>query len=561
MSVRRIRLLILSLAFAVSGCKTPSHLSATTDLKSAKSAHATYLEGALLKDLRAANQGSMGKAWFQSTVHLAPDWLIDSPAGYWGRDPVTLPTNLGCNGSSPGCDPQFSRHLCTKDEDCAPYRTTCKVLSASVHKPGDAPSKMCLGSGDELMNRFYTVMVSAEQHLDITTLSNPTWRFWTMMVNAITYLSLKHPAPTIRILMSGRNSTELNSLNPVQPVLDEITSEVKRLGGNSDALHIDVGYLASGWVSWNHAKIVLADTDRAIVGGHNMWDPDYLEDHAVFDASMEYAGAAAAGTQAFVNELWSHVADKVLANYPVATTMNFLGGTKPLRITPPTLTPTTPSTVHVIGVGRLGAYGDNPSDTVQHSLFRNAKDSVYLAQEDVFSRMYMCDLNVIQDRLNLGNPQILGDMVDAILRGVKVRIVQSDQIGEGISGYAMMSPKDAASFITEALVNEAQRRHIAPPAGQTLAQYMCSQFEIAPWRFTAGKPAWDSGSRKIGSHPKIIIADEAVFYLGSHNIYPGNLQEFGLVTTDAAVTQDLVDNYWSKVWSAASQDKIGRAHV
>jgi len=170
--------------------------------------------------------------------------------------------------------------------------------------------------------------------------------------------------------------------------------------------------------------------------------------------------------------------------------------------------------------------------------------------------MYMCDLNVIQDRLNLGNPQILGDMVDAILRGVKVRIVQSDQIGEGISGYAMMSPKDAASFITEALVNEAQRRHITPPAGQTLAQYMCSQFEIAPWRFTAGKPAWDSGSRKIGSHPKIIIADEAVFYLGSHNIYPGNLQEFGLVTTDAAVTQDLVDNYWSKVWSAASQDKV-----
>ena len=296
MSVRPICVLILSLTFASSGCKTPSHLSAATDLNSTKGARASDLEAALVKDLHAANRGSMGTAWFQSTVHLAPDWLIDSPSGYWGRDVATLPVNLGCSRSSPGCDSQFSRRLCTKDEDCAPYQTTCQVLSASVYKPGDQPRRMCLGSGDQLMNRFYSVMVSAQKHLEITTLSNPTWRFWNMMVNAITYLSLKDPAPTIRILLSGRNSNKLNSEYPVQPLLDEITNEVKRLGGNMNALHIDVGYLANGWVSWNHAKIVLADTDRAIVGGHNMWDPDYLEDHPVFDASMEYAGEAAAGT-------------------------------------------------------------------------------------------------------------------------------------------------------------------------------------------------------------------------------------------------------------------------
>ena len=56
-----------------------------SDSDSAKISRATYFEAALFKDLRAENRGSMGTAWFQSTVHLAPDWLIDSPAGYWGR--------------------------------------------------------------------------------------------------------------------------------------------------------------------------------------------------------------------------------------------------------------------------------------------------------------------------------------------------------------------------------------------------------------------------------------------------------------------------------------------
>ena len=343
-------------------------------------------------------------------MQLQPDWFIESPAGYWGKPAAALPHNLGCNGSDPGCDPQFSLHLCQTDADCAPYQTTCQILYASVTKPGDEPRKMCLGSGDQLLNRFYNAMVATNAHLDITTLSNPTWRFWTMMVNALTYLSHKNPAPTVRILMSGRQSDKLNTEYPIQPVLDEITSQIKKLGGDLTNIRIDMGYLANGFDSWNHAKIVLVDDDRAIEGGHNMWDPDYLEDHPVFDASMEYYGQAAAETQAFVNELWTHVSPKTFANHPPLITVSFMGNPSPQKIVPPQLVPKTLSRVNVIGVGRLGAYGDNPSNTAFHSLIRNARDSLYLAQEDFFSRMFVCNADVIQDRLDLGHPDTLGDL-------------------------------------------------------------------------------------------------------------------------------------------------------
>ena len=556
------RLILISCTFlmmASAGCKTTS--SATMGQEnddSYRASRAAFLESALIKDLTARNGSAQGTAWFVSKAKLEPDWLIQSPAGYWGKKAASLPKDLSCNGNDPGCDPQFSRHLCQTDGDCALYQTTCQVLTASVYKPGDPPRRMCLGSGDELLNRFYNAMVATQTHLEITTLSNPTWRFWTMMVNALTVLSQKNPAPTVRILMSGRNSTKPNADYPIQPVLDEITSEIQRLGGNMQNVHIDIGYLSNGMtVSWNHTKIVLVDGNRVIQGGHNMWDPDYLEDHPIFDASMEFYGEAAAATQAFVAELWSHVPTKTFANYPPRTERGWMGGDNPLRMTPPKLQATTRSDVKVIGLGRLGSFGANPSDTAFHSLIQNAKDTLYLAQEDIFSRIYVCDANAIQERLNLGHPGTLNDLVDAIFRGVKVKIVQSDQIGEGVSGYAMMPPRDSANFIIEALVREAQRRKITPPAGQSLAQYVCGKFEIAPWRFTAGEKFWGDNKRKIGSHPKIIIADSSVFYLGSHNIYPGNLQEFGMVVTDPGVAKELIDKYWNEVWSASQPDKMG----
>jgi phosphatidylserine/phosphatidylglycerophosphate/cardiolipin synthase-like enzyme len=187
----------------------------------------------------------------------------------------------------------------------------------------------------------------------------------------------------------------------------------------------------------------------------------------------------------------------------------------------------------------------------------HAKASVYLAQEDIFSKIPLPIVPDIQQKFNLGDSAALPALVKAILRGVQIKIVQTDQVGDGADGYGMMDAQEAQAYIIESLLKEARKQGVKPTDGQSLTQYLCSMFEIAPWRFTASERLWGDNKRKIGSHPKIIIVDRAVFYLGSHNFYPASLQEFGVIVTDDGVTRELLTNYWDKLWSASAPDRIG----
>jgi hypothetical protein len=44
------------------------------------------------------------------------------------------------------------------------------------------------------------------------------------------------------------------------------------------------------------------------------------------------------------------------------------------------------------------------------------------------------------------------------------------------------------------------------------------------------------------------MVDERTFYIGSDNIYPVNLQEFGYIVDDRAAAAQLVDAYWRPLW-------------
>ncbi len=72
-------------------------------------------------------------------------------------------------------------------------------------------------------------------------------------------------------------------------------------------LTIYVAALKTDVLSWNHAKIVAVDGRAAIVGGHNLWGPDYLAERPVRDLSMRVAGQAARSAHQFLDVLWEHV--------------------------------------------------------------------------------------------------------------------------------------------------------------------------------------------------------------------------------------------------------------
>ena len=51
------------------------------------------------------------------------------------------------------------------------------------------------------------------------------------------------------------------------------------------------------------------------------------------------------------------------------------------------------------------------------------------------------------------------------------------------------------------------------------------------------------------NHAKVWIVDDKVFYVGSDNIYPAYLQEFGYVIGSQLKTQEFIRDYWTPMWN------------
>ncbi|RZA13830.1 MAG: phosphatidylserine/phosphatidylglycerophosphate/cardiolipin synthase family protein, partial [Proteobacteria bacterium] len=452
---------ILSVGLLLASCKSTGHKS--SEFSSIEvSGSASTLHQLIVADLQKGFPSSKGTVWFESKMQLSPEWLVESPKDIWGRAEETLPKDVECKAGAANCDKQFTRYLCSTDSDCANHNTSCLPLEASVAKAGQAPRKMCLGASDSLLDRFYRVITSADKHLDITTLSLPTGRFYPMLVNALATLSHKNPVPTIRILTAGKASKSFNALNQPQDQVNALAADISKAGGKMDTLRIDFGFLSSmSALSWNHSKIIIADSNRVLQGGHNFYDPDYLEDHPVFDLSMEFAGPAATGVQSFVNNLWSigKLSLAPFGRYPYKGGLDVLKPSSWAPMEVPSLQPTTRGQISMIGVGRLGSFGDNASDLAFLSLIRNAKRSIYIAQEDIFSKIPLTGVKDVQKLLKMNQSAALPTLVDAILDGKTVRIAQTDQAGDGLDGYGMMNAPEAQTYIVAALVNRAKERN------------------------------------------------------------------------------------------------------
>lgn len=529
----------LSLTFAcrsVSGDRSSDLASLGTDADR----RASEIHQAVALDLRTRYPTTQNQVWFESRASFADDWIVQSPVDYWDKDAKALPINLNCDPSKgAGCDSVFSRKLCSVDQDCTASQSTCQELLASVTKPGESPRKMCLGSGDKLMDHFYKVMTSADEQLDIASLAYPTGRFVPAYFNALAYLSNKAKTPKIRMIFSGKKVLALNIIQHTHVTLQEIIDGVNKAGGDASKLNINIGWLSSKTKpSWNHSKIMVADQKLMIQGGHNLYDPDYLSDNPIFDLSMEVSGLVAKSTVAFIDQLWLEADD-------VSVTPK---DSKQIVMEPLPSPPSGKS--RVIGMGRLGYNHlmtnkkDNPSDQGIISLLNAAKSTLDFAQQDMFHRA--APIAPISPSWAL---EALGD---ALVRGVKVRIVQSGEAST--QGYGMVDFQVTHDAIIKVAMERAKKASFKTPNGQDLKAYLCEHLELAPWHFNKNDKTWVSGVR-LGSHPKLIIADSVSFYLGSQNFYPANLQEYGMVVSDPAITEDLIKDYWSPLWAASGSYK------
>ena len=64
----------------------------------------------------------------------------------------------------------------------------------------------------------------------------------------------------------------------------------------------------------------------------------------------------------------------------------------------------------------------------------------------------------------------------------------------------------------------------------------------------SGVVAWENGN-KIGNHAKTVSVDDAAFYIGSKNLYPATLQDFGYIVEDSQAALDYKKHYAAPLWA------------
>ncbi|MES2744758.1 MAG: phospholipase D-like domain-containing protein [Bdellovibrionota bacterium] len=433
-------------------------------------------------------------------------------------------------------------------------KTKCRVLEASASASRPART-MCLSPADKLLDRFYRTMISAEKYLDVTSLSMPSGVFRPAFINALTVLDQKATPPTVRILLSGEEVLNINPRQPAQEALEKIWTEMRKAGnlGETIRMHINMGYVSRNF-SWNHSKIIIADKQRMLQGGHNMWGDPYLISRPVSDLSMEVYGPIVGASQSFVDSLW---AENVRLK-----TENLLGGAffgslpKGSGEIANPLVPTAASgSIPMIAVGRMGTFGPNPSDDASKAMIRSAKYSIDFIVQDLYgllSNVKIKDIQILEAK-----PWAFDEIAEALMRGVHLRVIQSDT-DVGVNDYTLFKFYNAQKLLISNVVQYAKEKRFKAPGGQSPQAYFCSLVQYAPIRYVADQTRWDK-QKGYGSHAKLLIVDDAAFYVGSHNYYTANLQEFGVIVADQALTRQLQKAYWEPIWNV-SQHSVAQCN-
>jgi phosphatidylserine/phosphatidylglycerophosphate/cardiolipin synthase-like enzyme len=514
--------------------------------------------------------------WNYSTDNtLADGWLKYTPTDVWGlrydQFRQAVPDENG----------PLHLKTCTVPGPVDGTTELCQAMDASMTALDQVPDKLLIGHSDTIVDAMYDVARSAEVLLDVTSLSPPTGRFLDALNNAVLYLASK-PAdkrPLVRILVS--NPLPNSPAVKAEPLLRAVTKGLDA----STSIQVYVFIMSSYWSSWNHAKIVAADGVRAVVGGHNQWGTDYLGLNPAHDVSMRITGTAAKHAQDFANNMWVYgqwYKDSVEPYIPSVLNKQtdlqaawlpgsdgkstVTKGVLPVKTMYGAATAKFASapaggSVPVLAVGRAAkiakknylpqlqdyetAYNE-PSDDAIIKMITLAKRTV---------RMSLQSFRLVSGYVATFNYGLIEAIVDAMKRGVDFYVVisnpgapsasQKDK-SPSLAPYDGDQPGVMNDQVLDTIVN---RLDYTMEQGQEL---MGQRWHLAQFRYSDDKTYPDNASypdgEPIGNHAKTVIVDDAVFIIGSQNMYSCNLNEFGYIVEDATAAQAYVTSYWTRLW-------------
>ncbi|MFI9274915.1 phospholipase [Kitasatospora sp. NPDC052896] len=480
---------------------------------------------AVEQTLRQVSPGLEGTVW-QRTAGNALDAPADDPSGWLLQTP-------GCWG----------------DPTCA-------------NRPGS----------QALLAKMTADIAAATRTVDISSLAPlPNGAFEDAIVAGLKSAVANGHRLQVRILVGAAPIYNINVL-PTS-YRDEL---VGKLGDAAGSVTLNVASMTTAKTSfsWNHAKLLVVDGQSVITGGINDWKADYLDTtHPVTDADLALTGPAAGVAGRYLDTLWGwtcqHTGVFSAAWFASSNGAGCLATME--QDTNPA--PATTGDVPVIAVGGLGVgiqnadpgsafqqapatapdtscgpiklpdhtnadrdYATvNPEESALRALVGSATSHIEISQQD---------LNATCPPLPRYDVRLYDTLAAKLAAGVKVRIVVSDPANRGAVGSGGYSQIKSLSEVSDVL-----RDRIAAVTGQDPAAAkatMCQNLQLASFRAAPGD-TWADG-HPYALHHKLVSVDGAAFYLGSKNLYPAWLQDFGYVTEDRTAAADLDAHLLTPEW-------------
>jgi phosphatidylserine/phosphatidylglycerophosphate/cardiolipin synthase-like enzyme len=409
---------------------------------------------------------------------------------------------------------------------------------------GKDSSEVKVNAGIYIAKDIKTLISGAEHFVDITTLSPfPDDSFHTAILEGLTNVAKSGREVTVRILAGW---PETSTFEGVNSYLNSFANPISKIENNK--LKIYVAAQRNSLINWNHSKIVAVDGKAVLIGGENLWTNDYLEATPVHDLNLLIRGSAAYYCQQFASLLWQDVCNYSDIWMPWSwesgqkiDQRNCLDATNFDK-------PTGDGRVSVLGVGRYGKLKDNtnaniqPSDYLMALTLNSSKRSIRIAQQDL---AFIGGLYWDEGMKAIAN---------AITNDVDVYIVLSDDGSRvGFNPYSTVSLKKTADKLRTYVEAQSNKK------GNELNNLLCKKLHLATLRF-GPSDEWPNGIT-FANHSKFFMVDDKVFYVGSSNLYPSDLTEYGVFISDPTAISQMKSEYWDQLWKYSSRVAISGSEV
>ncbi|MEU6216358.1 phospholipase [Streptomyces sp. NPDC047022] len=535
---RTIRLVATSAALALSVgplSSAPALAAGSAGSAGSTGEPAPHLD-AVEKTLREVSPGLEGQVW-ERTDGNRLDAPADDPSGWLLQTP-------GCWGDAGCAERSGTRRLLAK-------------MSANI--------------------------AQATRTVDISTLAPfPNGEFQDAIVSGLKSAALKGGSGDkikVRVLVGAAPIYHLNVLP--SKYRDELLS---KLGAAADDISLDVASMTTSktGLSWNHSKLLVVDGRSAVTGGINDWKDDYIDTaHPVSDVDLALTGPAAGSAGRYLDQLWSWTCQnknnltKVwFASSPGTGCMSTLSDASSARQA--SASPAPAGDTPVIAVGGLGVgvkdrdtsseyrpglptapdtkcgvglsdrtnsdrdYDTvNPEESALRALVGSATSHVEISQQD---------MNATCPPLPRYDIRLYDTLAAKLAAGVKVRIVVSDPANRGTFGSGGYSQIKSLDEISDVLRGRLTR--ITGDSAKAAAA-LCGNLQLASAR-GADSATWADG-KPYAQHHKLVSVDGSAFYIGSKNLYPAWLEDFGYIVESPRAAAQLDAALLAPQWKYAQK--------